>query len=124
MFNAFLTTALEVIVLLDILGAIVYFIISGIVRARKQSTVRPAVPVPVISFPAGAPAYTAFTPATPYFSSAASPSPSDRGGWSGLRGLRDRFSRKAPASARPEQSDVEAGHRKIGTILNSFKEDI
>lgn len=124
MFNAFLTTALEVILLLDILGAIIYFIVSGIVRARKQSTVRPAVPVPVASYPVGAPAYTAFTPNTPYFSSVASPSPSAHGGWSGLRGLRDRFSRRAAAPAGPEHGDVEASHRKIGTILNSFKEDI
>ena len=36
MFNTFLTTALEVVILLDLLGVIIYFIISGIVRAKKN----------------------------------------------------------------------------------------
>ncbi len=120
MFNTILTTSLEIILLLDILGAIVYFVVSGIVRARRQSSVRPAVAVPGVPCPAGAPAYTAFTSATPYFSSAPSAVASDHGG--GLRGLRSRFSRKAADP--PAHGDVEAGHLKIGTILNSFKEDI
>lgn len=123
MFNAFLTTSLVLILFLDLLGVIVYIIVSGIVRARKHGSVRPGVSLPA-PCPAGAPAYTAFSPAPTYFASATAAPESHRGGWGGLKRLRDRFSRKESSPARSDLGEMDAGHRKIGTILNSFKEDI
>lgn len=119
MFNNVLTTTLEAIILLDILGAIIYFVVSGIVRARKQPSPRSAVPVSVA--PAGVSAYAGLSPVTPYLSSASSAAPPSRSGWFGLR---DRFSPRAPSTSPSGPRDVESGHRKIGMILNSFKEDI
>lgn len=122
MFNAFLTTSLVLILFLDLLGVIVYIIVSGIVRARKHASIRPVVSLPAT--PTSIPAYTAFSPVPSYFSAPRSAPGPHRGGWRGLLGLGTRFSRKESSPSRSDSGEIDAGHRRIGAILNSFKEDI
>ncbi|MSS71139.1 MAG: hypothetical protein EXS64_06595 [Candidatus Latescibacteria bacterium] len=119
MFNTILTTTLEAVILLDILGVVVYFVISGIVRARKQPSVRPSV------IPAGPVGYAAFSPSLPY-ASPASPAPAaSHRGWPALRGLKDRMARRHESEAPvPETAGIEVQQHKIGLILDSFKEDV
>ncbi|GEM_PF-6837973 len=118
MLNNLLNATLEVVILLDVLGVIVYFVVSGIVRARKQPSARPS----VAPCPAGTAGYPLFAPEIPYASSPVpDPVPSHRG-WPGLKGLKDRIAHRRDPVA--EAAGVEAQQRKIGAILNSFKEDV
>lgn len=116
MLNNLLNATLEVVILLDVLGVIVYFVVSGIVRARKQPSARPS----VAPCPAGTAGYPLFTPEIPYASPSV-PVSSPRG-WPGLRGLKDRITHRRDPVV--EVAGVEAQQNKIGIILNSFKEDV
>jgi hypothetical protein len=119
MLNHLLTATLEAVILLDILGVVVYFVVSGIVRSRKQPTVQPSI------IPAGPPGYAPFPSSIPYASPSLPDDTSSPRGWPGLRNLKDRIThRREPAPLRAEASDVEAEQRRIGVILNSFKEDV
>lgn len=113
MLNNLLNATLEVVILLDVLGVIIYFVVSGIVRARKQPSVRPT------PCPAGPAGYAAFS--IPYASPTSDDIPSHRGV---LKGLKDRIARRYEPTPVPEAAGIEAQQRKIGVILNSFKEDV
>jgi hypothetical protein len=120
MLNNLLNATLGAVILLDVLGVIVYFVVSGIVRARRQPSGRPS----VAPCPAGAGGYALLAPEIPYASSPVpEPAPSPRG-WSGLKGLRDRIAHRRDPAPVVEPVGVEAQQRKISTILNSFKEDV
>ncbi len=124
MFNTFLTTALEVVILLDLLGVIIYFIISGIVRAKKNPGGGSVAPPGVAPCPSGPSGYTAFPTDFSYVSSFPSPIVSSSGrGWLGLKGLKDRFTNRS-GSKGIQSNDIEPEQRRIGMILNSFKEDV
>lgn len=118
MLNSMLTATLEAVILLDILGVVTYFVVSGIVRARKQPSVRPT------PCPAGPAGYVAFSPSIPYTSLSSPDDTSSHRGWPVLRGLKDRIAHRHEPIPGAEAADIEVQQRKIGMILNSFKEDV
>jgi len=121
MFNHLLTATLEAVILLDVLGIVVYFVVSGIVRARKQ----PSTPPSAAPCPAGPAGYAPFPSSLPYASPSLSDSAPSSHGWPAFRGLKDRIAHgQAPAPGREAPAGVEAEQRRIGAILNSFKEDV
>lgn len=127
MLNIFLTTALEMIILLDILGVVIYFVVSGIVRAKRQPSDQPAVPASagMTPCPVGPPVYTAFPCNASYVSTSSPAVTPSRNGWLGLRNLKDRITRRTdPEVSRTEDTGIEAEQHRIGMILNSFKEDV
>lgn len=119
MLNNLLNATLGAVILLDVLGVIVYFVVSGIVRARRQPSARPS----VAPCPAGAAGYALLSSEISYASSSV-PEPAPAPRWSGLKGLRDRIAHRRDPAPAAEAAGVEVQQRKIGAILNSFKEDI
>ena len=124
MLNSFLTAALEVVVLLDILGVMTYFVISGIVRAKKNPDRRPLVPADVRPCPAGPPGYATFPSEVSYASGSSSDFTSCPRGWLSFRSLKGRMGGLRSKTSRADATGIEAGQRRIGMILNSFKEDV
>ncbi len=120
MFNVLLNATLEVVILLDVLGVIVYFVVSGIVRAKRQPSARPS----VTPCPAGTAGYALFSPELPYASPSVPDPVSSPRGWPALKGLKDRIARRRDPVPVVEAAGVEAQQHKIGIILNSFKEDV
>ena len=132
-----LTTALEIIIVLDICGAIAYFVISGLVRSRKaraegeasspQGSRIQSWTTGGISGPSPQLAYSPGEFSAVY--AAAPPEPEK--GFSltaGLKrrlgSLKDRFTyRPAPGNRGVETEELSGEQRKLGRILDSFKEE-
>jgi len=144
MLAGFLTTALEIVIILDVCGVVAYFVISGLARLRNSgdggqdcsesplspSPLRPlAVEGPVLS---PAPYYGAVP--KPGLDIYAGPTPASAGGNEGFSvtaGLRRRLaSLKGRLTYRFHRGsrDVETQEygddcSRLGRILDSFKED-
>lgn len=137
MLPGFLTTALEVIIILDICGAIAYFTLTGLTRMKDKKETQSA------SFqntPAGMPALApqgmvAALPepitASVYHPTAEEPSPQAPSQKQWTAGFKQRFSsltRKftyRPTSNKQavKTQPLDNDYTKLGRVLDSFKED-
>ena len=132
-----LTTALEIIIVLDICGAVAYFVISGLVRsgkARAEGDASPLREPRIQSWVAGGISgpspQLAYSPGE--FSAVYAAAPPEPGkGFSLTAGLKRRFGslkdrftyRPAPGNRGVEAQELSGEHRKLGRILDSFKEE-
>jgi hypothetical protein len=139
MLPGFLTSALEIIIILDICGAVVYFALSGLAKRREtesEATLNPlsgmygsqlqpagisSPSYPLASYPGG-------TDLSIY---AGEPTaPQTKTGFSFTAGLSQRLTAlksrltyrpDAPTGTGPAKGD---DHKKLGQVLESFKEEI
>lgn len=132
MLPGFLTTALEIIIILDICGAIAYFTITGLTRKNKQTEqATPLQPTPAMAFeglvmqPAAIPARispSVYLPETP------EPITEDV---SWTEGFKTRFtSLKKRLTHKPDnqnghetRSSLNDDYNRLGRVLDSFKEE-
>ena len=136
MLPGFLTTSLEIIIILDVCGAIVYFTLSGLTRIRqKQAKITPP-PLP-LGLPGLRPATQSASPVAPadrsVFSVYAAPEPAAEpeqgfGFRTGFRrritSFKDKFTYRPFGGNRGVQTqDMGAENQKLGRILDSFKEE-
>ncbi|MCZ6634590.1 MAG: hypothetical protein O7G87_14390 [bacterium] len=139
MLTGFLTTALEIILILDICGAIVYFVLSGLKKQQDEKENTQPTPSP-LSMPATGPVltpvYQMATAGHDVFSVYAerpSEEPEMPRSFGLIASVKQRItSFKAKLSTyRPsankqsvQTQEIGTEHRKLGQILDSFKEDM
>ncbi|MBT3604838.1 MAG: hypothetical protein HOE48_19680 [Candidatus Latescibacteria bacterium] len=140
MLPGFLTTALEIIIILDVCGVIAYFTITGIARMKdKKENTSPELsntppgmpalategaPMPIVNVPARITS-TVYDPVTP---EVLPPSP-QKNQWTA--GLKQRFTsmtrkftyRPEPSGTAVKTQTIDADHAKLGRVLDSFKEE-
>lgn len=140
MLPGFLTTALEIIIILDVCGVIAYFTITGIARMKDK---KEAATSEMPNTPSGMPALAAqgvslpvanlperitsnvYDPVTP---EALPPSP-PKNQWTA--GLKQRFTsmtrkftyRPEPSGTVVKTQTIDADQAKLGRVLDSFKEE-
>lgn len=139
MLPGFLTTALEIIIILDVCGAVVYFALTGLSRIKKQSektspplqTQSPVlqslgIETPALATPTAIPTRispTVYLPETPPETHKAERA------WTG--GIKHQMSRlKNAFTYRPETQNqaietraIDPDYAKLGRVLDSFKEE-
>ena len=137
MLPGFLTTALEIIIILDVVGAIAYFTITGLTRKKdggqtdKSSVIPPLqpAPIPALAFeglapqPAAVPARISPSVYAPKEeTSVATKSTRTDGLKSQFTYLKDRFAYKHTAQT-IEKQDINTDYNRLGRVLDSCKED-
>ncbi len=142
MLPGFLTTALELIIILDVCGAVVYFALSGLARSKKkdaESQIDPnqAAYGPQLQ-PCAAEGITSSLPlmtprpggSDPAIYAGIPRQPEPAQGFNLLAGFKHRISSfKSRFTYRPatgqqvEVRNMDDGHRKLGQILDSFREE-
>ena len=136
MLPSFLTSALEIIIILDICGAIAYFTITGLTRKNGGQSQESAIPplqlepTPALAFqglatqPATVPAR--ISPSV-YEPTAPDTQPIVKASWTeGLKsqftGLKERFAYKQ--TGQPiEKEAINPDYNRLDRVLDSFKED-
>ena len=141
MLPGFLSTALEIIIILDVCGVIAYFTITGLTRMKdKKENASPAMPVS----PSGMPALATEGVAMPttvdvpkrFTSNVYDPvipenPPQEAPPKQWTAGLKQRITtltskftyRPAPNGNTVQTQKLDADHAKLGRVLDSFKED-
>jgi hypothetical protein len=141
MLPGFLTTALEILIILDVCGAVVYFALSGLIRSRNPKPgldvpqLQPAYPNRLQPCPAGgvptgiysAPPSPTPTEAAIYAGTGAPPVEEKRPGFCAgfkhrIASLRGKFGYRAHAGT-VEPVSLDDEHRRLGQVLDSFKEE-
>ena len=142
MLPGFLTTALEIVVILDLCGVIAYFVISGLIRYKKsRHATGDAIPQAVYASqlqpcaaegPAISPSPRPVQESGLSIYAGASCEPEKASeGFSLTAGLKRRIaSLKSKFSYRPDRGNngietrnMETDYHKLGRILDSFKEE-
>ena len=143
MLAGFLTTALEILIILDICGAVVYFALSGLIKSKDPKPefglgeLQPAYPNRLQPCPAGGmppEMYSASPSPTPsaaaiYAAPAAPPEAPERTGFcAGLKhriaSLKGKFAyRKLDGTLGVERVSLESEQKRLGQVLDSFKEE-
>jgi hypothetical protein len=141
MLPGFLTTALEILIILDVCGAVVYFALSGLAKSKNpkpelgEMSFQPAYPSQLQPCAAGG------VP-TGMYSASPSPTPSEVGIYAGteappvengstglyagfkhrISSLKDKFGYRAHAGT-VEHVRLDKDHQRLGQVLDSFKEE-
>jgi hypothetical protein len=139
MLPGFLTTALEIIIILDVCGAIAYFTISGLMRIKdKKDNTPSALPNPTAGMPALAPEGLAMPAILParisahvYHPVAAETAPQEPPQKQWTAGLRQRITtmtrkftyRPTNGGQAVQTQSLDTDYAKLGRVLDSFKEE-
>ena len=132
MLPGFLTTALELLIILDVCGAIIYFALTGFARIKKRAG-QPAqrdrasiqsfgMDTPVL---APAQSYAPHRPISPAVYLPGEPEPESKRRW--LAGFKNRV--RQEFTYRPARQGVVKTHltdpdyARLGKVLDSFKEE-
>jgi len=139
MLPGFLTTALEIIIILDVCGAIAYFTITGLMRIKdKKDNTSPALPntppgMPALAaegmaMPAPLPARISATVYNPVAQETAPQEPPQKQWTAGLKQRITTMTRKF--TYRPtgggqavKTQSLDTDYAKLGRVLDSFKEE-
>ena len=140
MLPGFLTTALEILIILDVCGAVVYFALSGLTRSKNPKPelgvpdFQPAYPNRLQPCPAGGVPtgmYSASPSPTPpeaaiYAGTDAPPVEESTGFYAGFKhriaSLKGKFSYRAH-SGTVENVSLSKEQQRLGQVLDSFKEE-
>lgn len=141
MLPGFLTTALEIIIILDICGAIAYFTITGLTRLKdKKETLSPVMQNATAGLPAFAteagqmpadisiPERVSATVYHPATNNTPPQEPPTRQWTAGLKqrlsSMTRKFTYKPAAGGQTVQTqNIDADYAKLGRVLDSFKEE-
>ena len=141
MLPGFLTTALEIIIILDICGAVVYFALSGLAKRKESETEAPTYPLQGVYSSQLQPATSGGISSPPYplatypggadmsIYTGESTKPEPQKGFNVTAGLMQRLTAlKSRLTYRPNiRNEAEparnADHRKLGQILATFREE-
>ena len=144
MLAGILTTALEIVIVLDICGALVYCVVSGLAREKKADADHGISPLEVAyagalqPCPAGgviaSPAPVVCPPGSEDLRVYTVPEPTaepqqEHGLTAAFRrhidSLRKKFTyRPGNGTAVVQKDDMDEAQRKLGRVLDSFKEDV
>ena len=141
MLPGFLTTALEILIILDVCGAVVYFALSGLIKSRNpkpeqgEFDFQPAYPSQLQPCPAGgvsggvysaSPSPTQSVAAIYAGSDAPPVAEESTGFYAGFKhrisSLRGKFGYRAHAGT-VEHVRLDKENQRLGQVLDSFKEE-
>ena len=141
MLPGFLTTALEIIIILDICGAVVYFALSGLAKRKASETEAPTYPLQGVYSSQLQPATSGGISSTPYplatypggadmsIYAGESTKPEPQKSFNVTAGLMQRLTAlKSRLTYRPNtRNQAEPArnedHRKLGQMLDTFREE-
>jgi len=137
MLPGILTTALEIIIILDICGAVVYFALTGLSRSngdgnggKTASFSDPLLPCPVDGIPVSTVPYSMNVPAIPiYAGPAVGPEP-DQGNslMAGFRrkivSLQEKLNRVPSVGQEIKKVNMGSEQKRLSQILDSFREEL
>ena len=144
MLAGILTTALEIVIVLDICGALVYCVVSGLARQQKADADNGISPLEVTYAAALQPCPAGGAIAPPpsvvcppggedlriYATPEPTAEPQQEHGLAGafrrhIDSLRKKFTyRPGNGTAGVRKDDMDEANRKLGRVLDSFKEDV
>lgn len=138
MLPGFLSTALEIIIILDVCGAIAYFTITGLTRIKdKKQDASPVLPNTSVGLPALAAEGPAMIQVPERVTSQVydpvaidtPPQAQPKTQWTAgfrqrITSLTSKFTYKpAPSGKAVQKESVDSDYAKLGRVLDSFKED-
>lgn len=135
MLPGFLTTALELLIILDVCGAIIYFALTGFARIKKPSAQPPQnTHAPIQSFgidtPVLAPAqpYAPHRPIAPAVYLHGEPEPQSDRRWLAsfkhrVTSLKQAFTYRPATQGAVKTQAADPDYARLGRVLDSFKEE-